>query len=707
MKPPRKNHLTTWPFASGEMAQRIRLHDWAATPLGPIERWPANLRTLVDLLLQSPRTMALSWGEQALLLYNDAYSHLIGPRSAVALGRSAYETFADVSAVFEPHLRAALAGQTVQLHDQYYPFIRTTELEDAWFDEIHHPVHSDDGAVVGVFSILEETTPRVLAERHSAQSQRQLNQNAAREAYLLRLSDALQPLSDPVAVMAEASRVLGKHLGASNVLYGEVSADGADLIIEHDHHVADGGRDLSGRYRMADFGPALLQALEAGHSISVSDIATAPELSAQERAAYAGLGIAAIAGVPLVKGGRFVANLNVHHATPHAWTSGELALIKETAERTWAAVEQVRAESALRESEARIRAIANLVPDLLWRSDAHGEGQWYSERWFEYTGQDLHAAPGQGWCDVVHPQDLRGTLQHWRKAEQTGLPYVREHRLRRRDGEYRWFLTRAEPLLDRHGNVTLWFGSATDIHEQHIARDALEQRVKERTRELERASDLRRQLLLRVETFQDEERRRIARELHDSLGQFVSAMLLSIANFRQRLTDAATLEQFTKLQQLLEAVDRELDRIVFTLRPTALEDGGLGDAITAYVTTWSQLCKQPVDLLLQGLENRRVPPRVEAAVFRVVQEALNNVAKHAHASTVSVSVEWLGRQLMASVEDDGVGFDAEQPVEPANSSRPSWGLLGMKERIEALGGTFAIESRSGRGTTVLLRVPLH
>jgi signal transduction histidine kinase len=278
---------------------------------------------------------------------------------------------------------------------------------------------------------------------------------------------------------------------------------------------------------------------------------------------------------------------------------------------------------------------------------------------------------------------------------------VCEHRLRRRDGEYRWFLSRAEPLRDAAGRVALWFGSATDIHEQRTARDLLEQRVLERIRALEQASEVRRLLLARVETLQDDERR-IARELHDSGGQGLSAMLLSLASCRRHVGDAAAVEHFTRLQQLLEATDHELDRIVFTLRPTALEDGGLGDAITAYVGTWSELTSQPVDLLVTGLEGRRLPAQVEAAVFRVIQEALNNVAKHAQAR--SVSVERLGRQLVASVEDDGVGFDTE-PAEPLDGNRPSWGLLGMHERIEAVGGSFTVESRVGQGTTVLLRAP--
>jgi PAS domain-containing protein len=241
-------------------------------------------------------------------------------------------------------------------------------------------------------------------------------------------------------------------------------------------------------------------------------------------------------------------------------------------------------------------------------------------------------------------------------------------------------------LHDRNGDVTLWFGSATDIHEQHSAREELESRMNERTRELQQAGELRRELLARVETLQDEERRRIARELHDTLGQLLSALLLSVAAVRARLQgeDPVLAEQFDKLQQLMQTVDHELDRIVFTLRPTALEDSGLGDAITAYVASWSELTGQPVDLLLTGLEGRRLPPRVEAAVFRVVQEALNNIAKHARASSIGVSIERLGRLLMVSIEDDGVGFDAEL-TETGDSSRPSRGLLGMRERIEALG----------------------
>ncbi|WP_051244581.1 PAS domain-containing protein [Azohydromonas australica] len=699
-----RNEGALWPCAQGEMAQRLRQHDWAATALGAIGQWPVSLRTVIDLMLCDTGMVALAWGKQARLFCNDAFGHRIGPRSVQALGRCVFETFASAREVFEPHLLAAQSGQTVQLHDQVFPFLSPDASPQAWFDVTWLPVHGEEGEVAGVLVRVTESTARVHAEQRRLEMEAILHRSELRQSFLLRLSDKLRPLSDPLAVLAEALRVLGKHLGAMRVLYSEVSPDSTDLTVQSSY-TAPGACAVTESLQLPESGPSFVDALAAGREVVVDDIALAADLSSGERHACAALGIAALVGMPLVKQGRFVATLSVHHAKPHAWTPNELAMIEEAAERTWAAVEHARAQAALRESEARIRAIANLVPDLLWRSDAQGEVQWYSERWFEYTGQDLLAALGQGWRDVVHPQDLPQTSQNWREASLTGNPYVSEHRLRRHDGEYRWFLTRAEPSRDQGGSVTLWFGSATDIHEQRAARDVLDRRVKERTRELERASELRRQLLAHVETLQDEERRRIARELHDSLGQFLSAMLLSVASVQRQLKDGAAAQQFIKLQRLLEQVDHELDRIVFTLRPTALEDEGLGEAVKSYVSTWSELCDRPVDLLVAGLDERRLPLHVEAAVFRVIQEALNNVAKHAGARSVSVSVECLGRQLVASVEDDGIGFDPEQ-AEHLEGSQPSWGLLGMRERVEALGGTFAIESRVGQGTAILLRVPL-
>jgi signal transduction histidine kinase len=161
-----------------------------------------------------------------------------------------------------------------------------------------------------------------------------------------------------------------------------------------------------------------------------------------------------------------------------------------------------------------------------------------------------------------------------------------------------------------------------------------------------------------------------------------------------------------RLQDLIQDLDRELDRIVFILRPTALEDCGLGEGVAAYAQSWSELTGVALDMELRGLDGDRLGPAVEAASFRVVQEALNNVAKYARASRVSLSLQRRRGLLVGSIEDDGVGFNAAEAMTPA-AGRTNWGLLGMQERIEALGGSFAIDSQPGQGTTVLWRVPLQ
>lgn len=239
------------------------------------------------------------------------------------------------------------------------------------------------------------------------------------------------------------------------------------------------------------------------------------------------------------------------------------------------------------------------------------------------------------------------------------------------------------------------------------SRALLEQRVRERTRELEQAAELRRQLLFRMETLQNEERQRIARDLHDSFGQYLSSVSLTIGSFTGRFDDAAAKVWFTQIKDLLQQADEELDRIIFALRPTSLEDCGLGEGLSAYVRTWGQLTGVPVDLALHGLNGERLPSAIESAAFRVVQEALNNVSRHASASHVSVSAERLRRQLVVAIEDDGIGFEMGNNPASSRSERMNWGLLGMRERVESLGGVFAVESGPGAGTTVLLRMPLH
>jgi GAF domain-containing protein len=191
---------------------------------------------------------------------------------------------------------------------------------------------------------------------------------AARDAFLVRLADTLRPLTDPMRIQSEAARVLGDHLGADRAFYAEVDAD-ETAIIGADH-LARGVASAVGRHPLHVFGAPPARTLRAGTTLVYDDVARVEGLSDAEREAYRQLGIAAQVKVPLVKGGRFMAFLGVHQATPRAWTRDEVAMIEETAERTWAIVERAKAEAALRESETLLARQEERQTFLLALADA-------------------------------------------------------------------------------------------------------------------------------------------------------------------------------------------------------------------------------------------------------------------------------------------------------------------------------------------------
>uniref|UniRef100_B8HM29 histidine kinase n=1 Tax=Cyanothece sp. (strain PCC 7425 / ATCC 29141) TaxID=395961 RepID=B8HM29_CYAP4 len=135
--------------------------------------------------------------------------------------------------------------------------------------------------------------------------------------------------------------------------------------------------------------------------------------------------------------------------------------------------ERPKTEAALRESEARLQAVTNLVPDLLWDSEPDGSTNWYNQRWMEYTGQTFEQAIGWGWIEAIHPDDREASARRYREAVEQGVPLRQEHRIRRHDGVYRWFLVNAFPLRDESGKVIKMYGAATDIHEAWVAIEAL------------------------------------------------------------------------------------------------------------------------------------------------------------------------------------------------------------------------------------------
>lgn len=251
------------------------------------------------------------------------------------------------------------------------------------------------------------------------------------------------------------------------------------------------------------------------------------------------------------------------------------------------------------------------------------------------------------------------------------------------------------------------------------AHDELEIRVIERTKELADANralkkevDVRTKmerhradLLQRVVSSQEDERRRIARDIHDKLGQRVTALRLQIASLSDELSQFEKFEgSIELLKRTALRLDSEVSFLAWELRPAALDDLGLPDAARAYLEDWSHNYKISSDFSLRGFTNQRLNPDVETHLYRIMQESLNNIVKHAHASRVNVLLDLNDNGVTLIVEDNGIGFDNAR-IEDAREAGRGLGLLGMKERVILIGGSVEIESNPGEGTTLFIRVP--
>jgi signal transduction histidine kinase len=219
-----------------------------------------------------------------------------------------------------------------------------------------------------------------------------------------------------------------------------------------------------------------------------------------------------------------------------------------------------------------------------------------------------------------------------------------------------------------------------------------------RRREAERA---RTELLAHLVFVQEDERRRIARDMHDQFGEHLTALSLRIALLKQLCAQQGDLAAHAvALEAIAERLDHDVDQLVWQLRPTALDDLGLRAALANYIQEWSRRSNIAAELHTSGLLHDRLAPEVETALYRIAQEALNNAAKHSRARRVEVLLERRSDCVLLIVEDDGVGFE----LPGTDSSRQGFGLVGMQERAALVGASLEIESTPGKGTTVLVRM---
>ena len=307
----------------------------------------------------------------------------------------------------------------------------------------------------------------------------------------------------------------------------------------------------------------------------------------------------------------------------------------------------------------------------------------------DLAGKDEHTCSETLFLKGIHPDDRQHFATTFRDCAHSG-PAGLEFRTTKSDGGVCWRRATCRPSEIKQQERDVVFGVILDIDATKRA-------------EIERGL-----LLRRLSDAEETERRRIARELHDQIGQSVTGLMLGLKRLEQTVASEVDPEtakyQITWLQTIANSIGRDIHRVAADLRPTALDDLGLQEAIRALCSEWSGRFQIGTDLQFLG-EQTRFPADVEIALYRAIQEGLTNVLKHACARNVSIVVDSRPGDLRVIIEDDGQGFTPGAGIE-TKGGREKLGLSGMRERLGLIGGTLAIESEPGAGTTLFMVVPV-
>ena len=383
--------------------------------------------------------------------------------------------------------------------------------------------------------------------------------------------------------------------------------------------------------------------------------------------------------VRIAKGGRRVAvSLTMSQITDSAGTAiGFSTIARDITDRK-------RAEKVLLESEERFRLVADTAPVLIWMSGTDKLCNFFNKGWLNFTGRLLKEELGEGWISGVHPDDVRRCLNIYSESFDARIDFEMEYRLRRFDGEYRWVVDYGVPRFESDGTFCGYIGSCVDITERKSSAESLKN------------------LTGRLINAQEEERTRIARDLHDDFSQRLALQCIELEQLRKILPESE-MEGRARLLAMLKgakAMSSDLRSLSHQLHSSRLEFIGLLPALSGLCREITE--KYKIEVRFTGCELPiGIPKDIALCLFRVAQEALGNVVKHSQAAKANVDLRLKTNTLKLYVTDGGKGFDSE-----VSNSGAGIGLIGMTERLRLVSGKLTIRSEPMRGTEIQAEVPL-
>lgn len=662
------------------MANRIRAFDWTSTPLGPIDAWPPSLRTIIDLTLSNGFPMVVLWGADLLQIYNDGYRDLMERTRPEGLGQPVRESWPEVWHRNAPIYERVWAGETITLDEAICPITRSGTSEDAWFSLSYSPLRSDTGVITGVLVTAFEMTARV------------------RSGAVTRASWAPWPsdgTANGVTGLKDAAAAQRQGDGQYHLLFQML--DQGFCVVEVLFDERGRGVDFLFLETNSTFG----RITGLGDVIGQRMRILTPE---HEQYWFEIYGRVALTGVAE----RFEAEAAAlgHWYNAFAYRIGDAGehrvaiLFEEITARK-------RAEEALREGEERYRRIVEQAVDhAIFTTDARGCIDTWPGGAEHVFGWSASEVIGKSIALTYTPEDRAARVpeQEMAIARAEGkAPNVRWHQ--RKDGTRVFIEGMAYPRWGRDGVFQGVFKIGQDItarllaEERHREAEAALREEEERMREelaeqVAAATSELRTLSRRLLTVQEEERRNLARELHDEIGQMLTGLNFQLAG----ITDANG-SALHDAQATVEVLTEQVRQLSMNLRPGVLDAFGLLAALEWHIERFQQQTGIRIHLRHEQVPER-FAPEVEIAVFRVFQEALTNIARHANTDFATVQLIVDDCLLTLVIRDTGRGFDARRPV-------LSTGLGGMRERVELLDGRLEIESTPDHGTTLIAEVPLR
>lgn len=334
------------------------------------------------------------------------------------------------------------------------------------------------------------------------------------------------------------------------------------------------------------------------------------------------------------------------------------------------------------DKQAWFRAVANDTPACLWMAGAEDENTFINKTFAEFLGV-RQSSLSKSWSEYLHPEDAPAARENLGRCLAERRGYIHEFRVRRFDGRYRWVVSQAVPRFSPAGGFLGFAGSLIDITERKLAEEQL------------------RGLSKRLLNAQEEDRKRLARELHDDLNQQIAALSIGLENVKRRSSSGQTPAEIERLRQKLNQLSEAVRRISHELHPALLEYAGLGAALSASCEEFGGATGIEISLNIRGSLGD-VPPDACLCIYRIFQEALQNIAKHSRASRAAVELEREAGTLRLTVSDSGVGMDTEKM-----DSVAGLGLISMRERVRLAGGALKIESEVNQGTRITAELPVE